>query len=111
MPFLLRLPRPLAGANGRELPLLLDAPDIMPTLLGLCGLPVPPTVQGRDWSAAVAGTEELDPDMSCLLKVPVRPPACRRRRHRDCEFVRPMRRLPWLVAVAVVAVRDGCCCW
>jgi arylsulfatase A-like enzyme len=74
VPFTLRLPAVLAGAgaaNGREIPLLIDAPDIMPTLLGLCSLPVPSTVQGRDFSAVVRGTEPVDGEMSALLKVPV----------------------------------------
>eukprot|EP01048_Picozoa_sp_COSAG05_P042059 COSAG05_NODE_22499_length_264_cov_0.872727_1_plen_88_part_11 len=43
----------------------------MPTLLGLCELPIPATVQGRDFSATILGKEEVDPEMSCLLKVPV----------------------------------------
>ena len=71
VPFLFRLPSTLAAANGRELPLLMDAPDIMPTLLGLCELPIPSTVQGRDLSAVIAGIADVDPEMSCLLKVPV----------------------------------------
>jgi arylsulfatase A-like enzyme len=99
VPFLFRLPASMdnAGdsANGRKIPLLIDAPDIMPTLLGLCGkitsnsllhpcmiyppthcnvisgLAVPSTVQGRNFAAIISGEEELDPDMSTLLKVPV----------------------------------------
>ena len=56
-------------ANGRLIPLLIDAPDIMPTLLGLCGLAVPSTVQGRNFSAIIVGEEDVDPGMSTLLKV------------------------------------------
>jgi arylsulfatase A-like enzyme len=41
VPFLFRLPASMDNAgdstNGRKIPLLIDAPDIMPTLLGLCG--------------------------------------------------------------------------
>ena len=41
----------------------------MPTLLGLCGLAVPSTVQGRNFSAIIVGEEDVDPGMSTLLKV------------------------------------------
>eukprot|EP01045_Picozoa_sp_COSAG04_P003913 COSAG04_NODE_164_length_21771_cov_415.923219_10_plen_377_part_00 len=72
VPFLVRIPPSVEpAANGRRIPLLMDAPDIMPTLLGLCELPIPATVQGRDFSATILGKEEVDPEMSCLLKVPV----------------------------------------
>jgi arylsulfatase A-like enzyme len=56
VPLLVRLPRAL-GAGPREVDVPLATADIMPTLLGLCGVPVPPTVQGTDRSAAVAGRE------------------------------------------------------
>jgi len=69
VPFLLRYPREL-GRQVRETPLLLDAPDIMPTLLSLCGLPVPATDEGRDFSAIVRGEAEVDPAMSAFLQVP-----------------------------------------
>ena len=74
VPFLVRLPPSMPSsnvANGREVPLLIDAPNIMPTLLSLCGLPVPSTVQGRDFSRVVTGDQLADPKMSSLLKVPV----------------------------------------
>ena len=60
-----------AAANGRAVPLLIDAPDIMPTLLSLCDLPVPSTVQGRDFSRVITGEQKVDRNMSSLLKVPV----------------------------------------
>lgn len=54
VPFLLRYP-PLTGGASRTLSAPIDAPDIMPTLLGLCGLPVPATVEGRDFSGYIRG--------------------------------------------------------
>ena len=36
----------------------INIPDIMPTILSLCGLPVPDTVEGRDCSGLIAGSEE-----------------------------------------------------
>jgi arylsulfatase A-like enzyme len=83
VPFLIRLP---CQRVGRQLPLLMDAPDIMPTLLGLCGLPVPNTVHGRSWAAVIRSEEaihtcepgddehyglDLDSINAAFLKVPV----------------------------------------
>ncbi len=70
VPFLLRYPRAV-GDVGREVSLLLDAPDIMPTLLGLCDLPVPATVEGRDVSRRLLGQAPCDPQDAALLAVPV----------------------------------------
>ena len=46
VPFLLRYP----GVAARESDALINAPDIMPTLLGLCGIPAPASVEGLDFS-------------------------------------------------------------
>lgn len=57
VPFLLRWPERF-GQNGREVDALLDTPDILPTLLSLCSLPVPETVEGRDFSATIQGGQD-----------------------------------------------------
>ncbi len=54
VPFLLRWPRRF-GLQGREIEALLDTPDILPTLLTLCDVPIPDTVEGKDFSAALEG--------------------------------------------------------
>lgn len=54
VPFVLRYPA-LLGREPRELDAPIDAPDIMPTLLGLCGVPVPDTVEGLDYSGYIKG--------------------------------------------------------
>ena len=54
VPFLLRYPARF-GRAPRTLDCLLGAPDIMPTLLGLAGLPIPGPVEGLDFSAYLAG--------------------------------------------------------
>ena len=54
VPFLLRYPA-LPGWLARGSDALIDAPDIMPTLLGLAGIDIPDTVEGLDFSAHVAG--------------------------------------------------------
>ncbi|MYD09745.1 MAG: sulfatase [Chloroflexi bacterium] len=54
VPFLLRYPAAF-GRQAREAAPFLNAHDIMPTLLGVCGLPIPGTVEGRDFSPALRG--------------------------------------------------------
>ncbi len=54
VPFLLRYPAGLDGM-GRKVDILLNTPDILPTLLGLCRLPIPETVEGRDVSPILRG--------------------------------------------------------
>jgi len=69
VPFLLRWPE-LHGDEGGKLALPVDAPDIMPTLLGLCDLPVPGSVEGRDWSPFFRGEEETTGEEAALLIMP-----------------------------------------
>ena len=57
VPFLLRWPRHF-GWQGREVDALLDTPDILPTLLSLSDIPIPDTVEGRDFSATIEGGED-----------------------------------------------------
>ncbi len=59
VPFLLRYPR--AVRAGRRVDTLLNAPDLMPTLLALAGLPIPETVEGQDLSGAATGGPVAEP--------------------------------------------------
>jgi arylsulfatase A-like enzyme len=52
VPFLLRYPA-AGGPNGVTVKTPLTTPDILPTLLGLAGLPVPKSVEGDDLSKIV----------------------------------------------------------
>lgn len=52
VPFLLRYPAKY-GAAGRRIDRFLNAHDIMPTLLGVCDLPIPDSVDGRDYSLSM----------------------------------------------------------
>ena len=70
VPFLVRYPR-LLGRRRRRSSTPIDAPDIMPTLLGLAGLPVPESVQGRNFAPLIAGREKDQPDAAALLNLPV----------------------------------------
>lgn len=57
VPFLVRHPE--IGAARTE-NTTIDAPDLMPTLLTLCGLPVPDGLQGGDFSATLLGRKGAD---------------------------------------------------
>jgi len=74
VPFVLRYPR--AVPAGRTTEALINAPDVMPTLLSLAGLPIPGTVEGRDLSAAATG-EPLEPPSSAFICNP-------------CPFIEPI---------------------
>jgi len=66
VPFLLRYPAAL-GHAGRETGCLLNTPDIMPTLLGLCGIAIPGTVQGRDFSQDLVQGREPAADAALVV--------------------------------------------
>ena len=68
VPMLLDWPAAL-GREGRELRLPINTPDLMPTLLGLCGIDVPKTVEGADRSRLILG-EEKDRDEAALITCP-----------------------------------------
>ena len=68
VPFLLRYPG-LPGWRAGETDALIDAPDIMPTLLGLCGIPIPDTVDGLDFSEHIAGGADPS-DGTALIMCP-----------------------------------------
>ena len=54
VPLLIRYPK-LFGNKGRKNNMLIDSPDLMPTLLGLCNLPIPKTVEGDNKSLVMKG--------------------------------------------------------
>ncbi len=51
VPFLVRVP----GQPGKDVEAMINAHDIMPTLLGLCDVPIPTTAEGRNFAPALAG--------------------------------------------------------
>jgi arylsulfatase A-like enzyme len=78
IPFLLRYPARF-GNRSRRLQTPLNAPDVMPTLLGACGLPVPASVQGTDFSSARDNS-----NAAALLSLPV--PSHEARRYGFAEY-------------------------
>jgi arylsulfatase A-like enzyme len=70
IPFMVRYPRKL-GRTQRDVPALLNSPDIMPTLLGLADVPVPAGLQGHDHSPALLGEGDRRAPDTAFLSMPV----------------------------------------
>lgn len=68
VPMLVRWPRGL-GNHARRIEAPINAPDLMPTLLGLAGLPVPATVEGKDFAPFLRGKAPA-PDHAALIELP-----------------------------------------
>lgn len=66
VPFLIRYPAEL-GRAGKTIDMPINTPDIMPTLLGLSGLDVPKSVEGRDFSGVIRGTQPPDNDAALIM--------------------------------------------
>jgi arylsulfatase A-like enzyme len=81
VPMLFRWP---GGLNPRTLPGLICQEDVMPTLLGLCGVPIPATVQGRDESGYLRGGS--DPSDGAVVISCIAPFGEWDRRHGGKEF-------------------------
>ncbi|MCM8788498.1 MAG: sulfatase [Candidatus Omnitrophica bacterium] len=65
VPFLLRYPK-LFGKNRKIFPTPFNAPHIMPTLLGLCEIKIPETVEGKDFTKALLGIKD-PPEKEAIL--------------------------------------------
>lgn len=68
VPFLLRYPR-LLGREAKKISLPINTPDIMPTLLGLCGIDAPETVEGANRTDLITG-RTADGDEAALITCP-----------------------------------------
>ncbi|MBM3763024.1 MAG: sulfatase [Acidobacteria bacterium] len=69
VPMLIRYPR-LLGRKRRTSITPIDVPDIMPTMLGLAGLPKVESAQGVDYSPLIRGKRKDDPEPAALLNLP-----------------------------------------
>jgi arylsulfatase A-like enzyme len=63
VPLLVRGP----GIRHRKLDAPVETPDLMPTLLGLAGIPVPGTVEGRNLAPVLHGRARPDNDHAALI--------------------------------------------
>lgn len=61
VPFLLRYPERF-GRAPRKCSKFIDAPDIMPTLLSLCDVSIPDTVEGKDLTSYLEGAPPPEDD-------------------------------------------------
>ncbi len=57
IPLLLRWPKAF-GTRGRQLDAPISSEDLMPTILSLCGAPIPPTVEGLDYRGYLRGGKD-----------------------------------------------------
>ncbi|MCD6287705.1 MAG: sulfatase [Candidatus Hydrogenedentes bacterium] len=65
VPLLVHCPG-VGTSKGRKIDMPINAPDLMPTLLGLSGVPVPATVEGTDYSGVVTGEKEPRNDAALI---------------------------------------------
>jgi arylsulfatase A-like enzyme len=65
VPFLLRCPS-IFGREGRQVDLPINTPDIMPTLLGLCNISIPGTVEGMNYAPYLRGEEAFDAEAALI---------------------------------------------
>ncbi len=79
IPFLVRYPAKF-GRKGRRVTAPLNTPDMMPTLLGLAGIPIPDGVEGRDLSGMPGGGA----DEAAFISLPV--PITEARRYGFAEY-------------------------
>lgn len=65
VPFIIRWPSGFEGGRTFDFPISLI--DVMPTLLGLCGAPIPEAVEGIDLSAVITGRKREMPSAALLM--------------------------------------------
>jgi len=83
VPLLIRAPKTL-GIKSRKLEAPINSQDIMPTLLGLCSVPIPRTVEGLDFSDYMRGKK--DPSDGAALLACIAPFGEWTRAHGGREF-------------------------
>ena len=65
VPLLIRYPA-MFGDEGKEIEAPISVPDLMPSLLGMCGLAAPSTVEGLDYTPFLRGTDDPPADAALL---------------------------------------------
>jgi arylsulfatase A-like enzyme len=69
VPMLWHYPAKL-GEAGKRVDGILSSEDLMPTLLGLCDVKIPPSVEGLDYSRYMAGGQSPNPENAALISCP-----------------------------------------
>jgi len=69
VPMLIRYPSKL-GKSSRHILNPINTPDLLPTLLGLCGIEIPKTVEGRDFSQNLIAGDDIENE-AALIMLPV----------------------------------------
>jgi arylsulfatase A-like enzyme len=72
------------GRRGRRIRTPINSPDIMPTLLGLCGLAIPDSVEGSDFSGLMSVSSKPPSDGAAFLNLAV--PITEARRYGFAEY-------------------------
>ncbi len=67
IPFIVRYARRIKAGQRRDW--LVSSVDVMPTLLGLCDVPIPSDVQGQDYSATFLGESTQEREAAFLFNV------------------------------------------
>jgi arylsulfatase A-like enzyme len=67
IPFIIRYPRKIKA--GQRCDWIVSSVDVMPTLLGLCDIPIPSQVQGVDYSSTFFGESKAQRDAAFLFNV------------------------------------------
>jgi arylsulfatase A-like enzyme len=83
VPLLVRYPRRL-GSKSRHITTPVNSPDLMPTMLGLCGIAIPASVEGTDFSGLMLGSKATPPSGSAFINLPV--PITEARRYGFAEY-------------------------
>ncbi|HUT22816.1 MAG TPA: sulfatase/phosphatase domain-containing protein, partial [Sumerlaeia bacterium] len=103
VPLLVRHPA-AHGEKGRKIDTPIDAPDLMPTLLGLCGVEIPGSVEGADFSALIRGAATPGDGAALITCVSPFGQWTRKEGGRECRGVRTRRYTyvrdlngPWLL--------------
>ena len=71
IPFILRYPRKVRAGQRRDW--IVSSVDVMPTLLGLCGMSISSNVQGVDYSATLCGNSKTEREAAFLFNGSLQP--------------------------------------
>jgi len=68
VPFLLRYPE-IHGNKSKIIEAPINSPDILPTLLGLCSIEIPGSIEGHDFSKYIKGKKKIKDNNALIASV------------------------------------------